>query len=97
MIVFNEGGVIGKRIFLRDWIEYVKLDLNKNSEIEPHVLDIDVDFYILEGNGFFIHNSKNIPVSKHDLVSVNSGDSRGIKAIDSELSVLVIKHLGHRK
>lgn len=97
MIVFNKNGAVGRRVCIREWIEYVKLDLDENSSIEPHILDIDVDFYVLSGSGEVELNSKNIEVTKDDLVSIKAGSSRSVKSTGEKISILVIKHLDHKK
>lgn len=97
MIVYNKDGVTGIRICVRDWIEYIRLEFGTDCKIEPHVLDIDVDFYILKGEGEMILNAKTVKVKQDDLVSVEAGTSRGIITNDKEMNILVIKHLSHKK
>lgn len=97
MIVLDKDGVLGRRVCIREWIEYVKLDMEKSSYIDSHVLDIDIDFYILSGSGIVELNSKEIEVKKDDLVSIKGGSSRSVKTLNDKISILVIKHLDHRK
>ncbi len=92
MIVYEKDGVIGRRVSLRDNIEYIRIEMPENAEIEKHVLDIDVDFYILDGIGEIMLNSKSIKVKKDDFVAVEKGSSRGAIS-SSAMSFLVIKHL----
>lgn len=97
MVVFDKNGAVGRRVCIREWIEYVKLDLDINSYIESHILDIDVDFYVLSGSGEVELNSREIKVQKDDLVSIKAGSSRSVKSTGEKISILVIKHLDHRK
>lgn len=97
MIVYNKDGVTGTRICIRDWVEYIRLDFEVGCKIEPHVLDIDVDFYILKGEGEIILNSKPVAVKEDSFVAVEAGTSRSIKTYDKKMKVLVIKHLTHKK
>lgn len=93
MIVYDKDGVTGTRICQREWVEYIKLVFKPCSQVEPHRVSEMVDFYILNGSGVIIVNGREIEIQEDSLVSVTSGAKREVKAGNSGLEILVIKHL----
>ncbi len=91
-IVYKEGSVIGKKIAESDMLEYVHLSLGGESEIEAHVLNIDVDFFVISGEGGIVIDKVKHSIKSGDFLRVNKGSERGLfTGTKQELKVLVIK------
>ncbi len=94
-IIFEAEGITGKKLNEENGCEYVQLSVDIQKRIAPHVLEMPVTFYLLNGSAELTVNNKHIKLRKGDLIEVKAGSSRGWKNTgNEELKVLAVKHFG---
>lgn len=82
------------RLFVDEHIEMVQFILQNEEIIELHNMPVKVIFYVLEGNGLFLHEHAEILVKKDDVLIVEPNSQRGWKSLsNNHIHVLVIKQL----
>lgn len=92
-IIYDDKGSIGKLVADAEQADFVHLSLGINAEIEGHILDQSVNFYVISGCGTLYVDSSEIIVSTSDVIEVKAGATRGWKNDgDSVLEVLAVKH-----
>ncbi len=92
-IVYDAQGSIGRLVANAEKADFVQLSLGENAEIEQHILDQAVTFYVISGCGTLFIDQSEIVVSKGDVIEVKSGASRGWKNDgDTVLEALAVKH-----
>ncbi|TLX72153.1 cupin domain-containing protein [Labilibacter sediminis] len=78
--------------------ELVELRLMPGGEVPEHALPVDVDFYVVKGQGTITIDGKDFSAHKGDVVSVDADSQRGWKNNGvEELVLLVIKGVMENK
>lgn len=93
-IVYSKDTIIGRKVNTFENLEYVHISLDSDDHMESHSLPMDVDFYIIDGNGNFEINERVYEIKKGDLIRVNRDLNRSLYTKkDQKLTVLVIKNI----
>ncbi len=71
-----------------DRAKVVLVCLAPGQQIPAHAEDNQAFFYVLEGSGVVLTEAGELPVSAGNLVDVERGGTRGLRAGDSKLVVL---------
>jgi len=72
--------------------EIIRLDLKPGEDIEKHVNDWRIIFYVLEGSGRITVDEEDIFIKAHQTIAVESGRQRAWQNdSDCTLKLLVIK------
>ncbi len=92
-IVYDAQGSIGKLVADAEKADFVQLSLGVCAEIEGHILEQAVTFYVISGCGTLYVDDSEIIVSTSDVIEVKSGATRGWKNDgDSVMEILAVKH-----
>lgn len=79
-------------MFRSDNNEIIRLTLKSGEEIPLHKNDVDVVFFIIEGNGMFLTSDKEVNIKKDMRIFVKANLDRGIRNnSQAPLNLLVIK------
>lgn len=93
-VIFEDKAVIGRRLYESDKLEYVHLNLDPGCSMESHTLPIDVDFFVISGEGNIKINKIKHHIREGDLLRVNKNTKRALFTNDNQhMKVLVIKVL----
>lgn len=91
-VIFEDTAVIGRRLYESDKLEYVHLKLESECNMEPHTLPIDVDFFVISGEGNIEINKIKHHIKEGDLLRVNKNSTRSLFTKKNQtMKVLVIK------
>lgn len=91
-VIYSKENVTGKKLAETVNQEFVWLKLEKNGFIEPHTLEVDVNFFVISGEGEIFLDGNTLKMEKGNFISVAAGSSRGVKAETTHLELLVIKN-----
>lgn len=93
-VIYEGPSVIGRQIVETTNLEYVHLTLDSNCNMEPHKLDIDVDFFIVSGSGSINIDGDKHEIAEGDFLRVNRGSTRALITNKKQsMTILVIKTL----
>lgn len=71
---------------------FIELGISAGKELEEHINEEDVVFYIISGKGDFLYNGDTFQVKAGTLIEVGAGTMRGWRnESNEELKILVIK------
>ncbi|MDP2363940.1 MAG: cupin domain-containing protein [Ignavibacteria bacterium] len=88
----NPHGVDGRKLFISDNIQIVRLTLKPGETIQPHSAPIYVFFFVVEGEGICESGDESIAVSKDTLIFSTPGTIQGWRNTGTgELKLLVSK------
>ena len=93
-VVFNQNEVIGRSITEVGDNELVHLSLGIGKTVPEHILEIDVTFFVITGNGTILIDGKKYKASMKDVIFVKSGSHRGwINDGETVLELFVVKKI----
>lgn len=92
--IYEDNGATGYLLSKNDINEYVMLEIEPSGFIPTHALPIDVDFFVIKGNGLAILGDEEKLVEEGDTIQTKANVQRGWKndTLDM-LQILAIKHL----
>ena len=90
--VLNTPNAKGFKLATVHQKELVELTLMPGGEVPAHALPVNVDFYVVNGQGTITIDGKDLSAQKGDVVSVGANSQRGWQNnSDEKLILLVIK------
>ncbi len=93
-VIYENKSVVGKQIIETNNLEYVHLTLEPNCNMKPHALDVDVDFYVITGEGRIGIDGDEHSIKEGDFLRVNRGLTRALFTNNKQsMTLLVIKTL----
>ncbi len=91
-VIFNQNGVVGKKILKQGNLEYLYLKFEPYSGTDDHVQENLMTFFIVSGQAKLIIDSKENQVSKGELIEIPAGSNRKwINSGNEILELFVIK------
>ncbi len=88
----NPHGVDGRKLFIGDNIQLVRLTLKPGEVIQPHSAPINVFFFVVEGEGICESGDEKVAVCKDTLIFSPPGTVHGWRNTGAgELKLLVSK------
>lgn len=92
-IVLQKDSILGRQLADMENVEYVYLQLGESEQIPAHEMPMDVDFFVVKGQGNILVNDNSIKLVESDLVHVNKGSCRSVYTEKAqEITLLVVKH-----
>ncbi len=88
-VLFSTEGPQPTPLLVEDELKVVVGGLQAGQMIPPHPEGQAV-YYILQGKGVMIVNDKEYPIEVGDIIIVDRGDVRGVKA-ESDLAFLAVR------
>lgn len=93
-IIYQEKSVTGRMLSESKKLEYVHITLEANSNMEPHTLDLDADFFVISGEGSIGINGNKHNIREGDFLRIKRGSKRALFTNKyQEMKLLVIKSL----
>ena len=91
--IYETDNSTGKLLYPSSKIDYVHLTISPNSSIESHSIELDIDFFVIEGSGMIGIGDEIFSLVKGDMISVKPNIDRYWKNTnDAPLVLLGIKH-----
>lgn len=88
----NPHGVDGRKLFLGDNLQFIRLTLKPGEVIAPHSANVDVFFYVAAGNGVCLAGDNVTEVQADTLIYSNAGTVHGWQNTgNTDLKLLVCK------
>jgi len=92
-IVKHDGGVTGRQIYDSEEAVVIHIEVEPGGAIAPHVTPVDMEFYVLEGQGRFILGEDHLDSGPGVLIPSPRGVPHGMRNLGpGPLRVLAIKN-----
>jgi len=82
-IEFLSNKPVLKKIIKSKKFNIVRICLEKNFEIKPHLEPYAVFFLVLEGSGIFTSKQGKFDLKKNDSLFIEANEIRGIKCLEN--------------
>ena len=94
----DKDGLIAKKLSENPNFEIVHLTIEPNSYLKPHKVPFPVQFYIVEGTATFLLDGEEYKITENYVLNCDLESEHGImNKADTELIILVIKHINHKE
>lgn len=91
--IYEKDSVTGRRLS-GGKIELVHMTLLRGGDLKPHKTPFGVEFFAMKGDAVFTIDGKEINAPEGSIIKCPGSTEHGIRNdTDSEITVLVIKHL----
>ena len=91
-IVYNQNGVVGKRMINHGNFEYMHLQFDIKGETNDHVQDYLMTFFVIKGKAKVLINQVENELDCGEIITIAAGASRQWKNTgDETLELFVIK------
>lgn len=88
----NAHGVDARKLFAGEHLQIIHLELKPGDVIPLHAMDLDVMFFVIEGEGTFLRGEETITLKAGSLVHSPQGIGKGWKNLsDNNFRILAIK------
>ncbi len=92
-VMMDNAGVLGRALHSSPEVVIIHVTVQPGSFIKPHVTPVDVEFFVLEGNGTFLHGEESMEAGQGTLLPCPRGVPHGItNAGPGILRVLVVQN-----
>ena len=93
-VIFDQDGVVGRRLAKVSDLEYLHIALAPGASVPRHALPFAIEFYVVAGEGAYLHAEGEDLMVGGQLVAVEAGAPRGWRNTgEEELVLLGVKRL----
>ena len=90
LIEYPEEGILNKRIFKYEKSDVSLFCMTSGTEISPHTSTKEGIIYIIEGNGVFNLDGKDIKMERGVIIHMKEGDVHSLKAVKNTSFLLIL-------
>ena len=93
MINYSEGGIMSKVIRQDTAGDVTLFCMSKDTEISEHTSTKAGHVYVIEGDGIFNLEGKEIPMKPGTLIFMNANDKHSLSAKENTSFILILKKI----
>lgn len=92
-VVMSDERMTGRRLYSSEAATVIHMTINPGKEILPHAADVDMEFFVIAGEGAFSVGDESAPAGPGSLVESPAGIAHGISNVgEKPLLLLAIKN-----
>ncbi len=92
-VVMSDEAMTGRRLYASSEAVIIHMTINPGKAIEPHSAPVDMEFFVLEGEGLFTIGDEKALVRQGTLVAAPKGLAHGIaNPGEAHLRILAVKN-----